>query len=190
MTFAFVKYWVEGTKEAVQQLCEAIEKADGWAEKALKNLGVNTEEYETGRVEWHNAKVEDKDGYSVLYFEEYYPYERGTLIDQLMEEGMFEGQLIALYYYAEELANADLCETNDAEGKYFPERLMAGVVDDSGFYVDDEPVYKKDEQELMDFLRNKYQLPATLKDLDDFKSYFEESDSYECLVVQEINIVS
>ena len=124
MTYAFMKYWVEGTKEATHQLCEAIENADGWAENALNNLGIDTEEYETGRVEWHDAKVEDKDGYSVLYFEEDHPYERGTLIDQLMEEEMFEDKLTALYYYAEEGACADLSETNDAEGKYWPNRLM------------------------------------------------------------------
>ena len=43
MTYAFIKYWVEGTKEATHQLSEAIEKADGWAENALNNLGIDTD---------------------------------------------------------------------------------------------------------------------------------------------------
>lgn len=137
MTYAFMKYWFEGTKEATHKLCEAIEKAEGWAENALNNLGIDTEEYETGRVEWNDAKVEDKDGYSVLYFEEENPYERGTLIDQLMNEEMFKGKLTNLYYYAEELANAELCETNDEDGKYFPYKILVHVVDEDGDMADE-----------------------------------------------------
>ena len=41
-------------------------------------------------AEWHDAKVDNKDEYSVPYFEEEYTYERGTLIDQLMDEDMFK----------------------------------------------------------------------------------------------------
>ena len=66
---------------------------------------------------------------------------------------------------------------------------MAGVVDNEGCYVDEEPVYMKDEKELIAFLREKYQLPTSSKNLDDIKAYFEESDKYESLFVQEINVV-
>lgn len=189
MTYAFMKYWVEGEQEAIHTLFDAFAGNEGWASETLEKLGVNVDDYDTDRAEWHDAKVEDKDGYSVLYFEEEYPYERGTIIDQLMDEEMFKGKLTNLYYYAEELANAELCETNDAKGKYFPCRLMAGVVDNDGCYVDEEPVYMKDEQELIGFLREKYQLPSSSKNLDDIKAYFEESDKYESLFVQEINVV-
>lgn len=188
MTYGFMKYWVEGEQEAIHTLFDAFADNEGWANKTLEKLGVDMDNYDADRVEWHDAKVEDKDGFSVLYFEEEYPYERGTLIDQLMEEEMFKGKLTHLYYYAEELANADLCETNDSEGKYFPYRLMAGVIDDFGCYVDDEPVYMKDEQELIAFLREKYLLPSSLQNLEDIKTYFEESDKYESLFVQKINI--
>ena len=189
MTYAFMKYWVEGEQEAIYTLFNAFTDNEGWASKTLEKLGVNVDDYDTDRAEWHDAKVEDKDGYSVLYFEEDYPYERGTIIDQLMDEEIFEGKLTNLYYYAEELANADLCETNDTEGKYFPNRLMAGVVDNDGCYVDNEPVYMKDEQELIGFLREKYQLPSSLETLDDIKTYFDESEKYESLFIQDINIV-
>ena len=40
-------------------------------------------------AEWHDAKVDNKDEYSVPYFEEEYT-QRGTLIDQLMDEDMFK----------------------------------------------------------------------------------------------------
>lgn len=173
MTYAFMKYWVEGEQEAIHQLCEAIEKAEGWAEKALNNLGIDTEEYETGRVEWHDAKVEDKDGYSVLYFEEDHPYERGTLIDQLMEEEMFEDKLTALYYYAEEGACADLYETNDAEGKYWPNRLMVymePLTDDD----DDVWIYAKDEADAVQQLHDQCHIPAELDTLEAIKQYVDD----------------
>lgn len=189
MTYAFMKYWVEGEPKAVHTLFDAFTDNGGWARDTLEKLGVNVDDYDTERAEWHDAKVENKDGYSVLYFEEEYPYERGTLIDQLMDEDMFKDKLTNLYYYAEELANSNLCETNDADGKYFPNRLMAGVIDDFGCYVDDEPVYMKDEQALIIFLREKYRLPLSLKNLEDIKTYFEESDRYEYLFVQDINVV-
>ena len=187
MTYAFMKYWVEGTKEATHQLCEAIEKADGWAGNALNNLGIDTEEYETDRVEWHDAKVEDKDGYSVLYFEEEHPYERGTLIDQLMDEEMFKGKLTNLYYYAEELANAEICETNDEEGKYFPYTIIAQVIDNCYDIVDD--FFCNDEQELVNTIREKYQLSEEFNSIDTLEKYFDDSEEYDSLFVHEIDVV-
>ena len=94
MTYAFVKYWVEGERDALQSLYEAIKNGEGWAENSLKNLGIDTEEYETGRVEWCEPELLEKDGHKVLYFEEYYPYERGLLIDQLFEEEKFHNFLV------------------------------------------------------------------------------------------------
>ena len=111
--YTFTTYWVEGTKEAVHQLHDAIANAEGWTSKAFKNLGINTEGKEDEysgwfRAEWCNPKVEDKDDYSVLQFEEYYPWERGTMMPDLFEEERFEGKLTHLYYYAEELENYSL----------------------------------------------------------------------------------
>lgn len=186
MTYAFMKYWVEGTKEATHKLCEAIEKAEGWAENALNNLGIDTEEYETGRVEWNDAKVEDKDGYSVLYFEKENPYERGTLIDQLMDEEMFKGKLTNLYYYAEELANAELCETNDEDGKYFPYKILVHVVDEYGDMADE--FFCKNEQELITTIREKYQLSEEYNSREALEKYFDNSNEYDCLSIHDIQV--
>lgn len=188
MTYAFIKYWLEGTKEAVHQLCEAIEKADGYAVNAIKNLGLDAERFETDRVEWLSAKAEDKDGYSVISFEEYYPYERGTLIDQLMDEALFKGKLTALYYYAEEMANAHLCETNDAEGKYWPYRLMISmepVTDEEGHSW----LYAKDETEAVQKLHKHY-IPAELNSLEAIKQYVDEKLGEEGLWITPIKVVS
>ncbi len=186
MTYAFIKYWVEGTKEAAHQLYDAIIAGDGWAEKSIQNLGLNTEEYETGRVEWCNPAVEDKEECSVLYFEEYYPYERGTLIDQLMDEDMFADRLTGLYYYAEEPANADLYETNDAEGKYFPNRLAICIEKDDDY----QWLYCKDEASAIAELHEKCDIPEELTSLEDIKKYVDgKSRSEEGLWVTEIDVV-
>ena len=62
MTFAFTKYWVEGEKEVLQTLFEAItNNEDCYAEDVLLNLGINTDDYDTSRVEWCNAELIQKD---------------------------------------------------------------------------------------------------------------------------------
>lgn len=187
MTYAFMKYWVEGTKEATHLLCDAIEKADGKAANAIENLGVEPQGYDTERVEWCNPKVDDKEDYSVLYFEEYYPYERGTLIDKLMEEEKYAGQLIHLYYYAEELANDELCETNDAEGEYFPYTIMARLADAQGDVADE--FYCKDEQELIDTIREKYQLTEAYGSRKALIEYFDDSSEYDHLEIHDIQVM-
>ena len=189
MTYAFMKYWVEGEQEAIHTLFNAFADNEGFAINTLEKLGVNADEYDTERVEWCNPKVEDKDGYSVLYFEEFFPNERGTIIDQLMDEDKFKGKLTNLYYYAEELANADLCETNDEEGKYFPYHLIVGVVDNDGCYVDDGLVYMKDEQELVNTIREKYQLSEEFNSIDTLKRYFDDSNEYDHLFVHDIEVI-
>ena len=73
--YTFTTYWVEGTKETIHQLHDAIANADGWTSKTFENLGINTEEKEDEysglfRAEWCKPEVEDKDDYSVLKFDE------------------------------------------------------------------------------------------------------------------------
>ena len=94
--YTFTTYWVEGTKEAIHQLHDAIANADGWTSKAFKNLGINTEgkeEEDSGwfRAEWHNPKVEDKDDYSVLQFEECYPWVLGTMMRTFLKKSSLKG---------------------------------------------------------------------------------------------------
>ena len=175
MTYAFIKYWVEGTKEAAYQLYEAIANGEGWAKNSLENLGIDTEEYDTGRAEWCNPTIEDRDGYSVVYFEEYYPYERGQLIDQLMEEEIFEDKLTQFCYYAEE-RDSDLLETNDGAGKYWPYRIC--IVSDL-FEENDYWSYYRDEAEAVKLLHEQYGIPEEYKDLEAIKSYVEEQPDVE-----------
>ena len=186
MTYAWMEYWVEGEKETLQILFEAIKNGEGWAENSLKNLGVNTEEYETFRAEWCKPELLEKDGETVLYFEEYYPYERGTLIDQLFEEEEFEGKLTHLYYYAEE-ANAMMFETNDKEGKYWPNRLLV-----RGDILEGSDIYCKDESEAVNLLHEILDFPSSLKTIDDINHYFieeKDKDEDEVLFCEEIEVM-
>ena len=186
MTYAFIKYWVEGTKEAAHQLYEAIANGEGWAKNSLENLGIDTEEYDkydTYRVEWYNPTIEDRDGYSVVYFEEYNSHGQ-WLIMQLMGEEMFEDKLTQFCFYAEE-ADDEWFETNDGAGKYWPYRIC--VVSDL-FEENDHRLYCRDEAEAVKQLHERYGIPEEYKDLEAIKSYVEKQSDVE-FIYYEIDIV-
>lgn len=188
MTYASIKYWVEGTKEAIHMLKDAIDAADGWAKNALESLGLDPEEYDTHRVEWNDAAVEDKEGYSVLSFDEDFPYERGDIIDQLMETDLFKGKLTALYYFAEEMAISELCETNDSEGKYWPNRLLVSIEGEDG---EQDWFYCRDEQELAAIAHERYGVPAELTDMAAIKQFVDNrSEDDEAMWVTPIEVVA
>ncbi len=139
MNFAFARYWVEGTQEAVHKLYDAIANAEGFATKAFENLGLDPEEFDVpGRAEWSRAQVEDKDGYSVVSFWEFYPWEEGDIIYKLMEDDMFADKLTELYYYSED-SERESIKSNDKQGKYWPYRYyLTGCVPIEG--ADDDIV--------------------------------------------------
>ena len=172
MTYAYTKYWIEGDQEALQILFEAIKNGEGWAVKSLENLGVDTEDYDTHRVEWCSPELLEKDGQQVLYFEEYHGYWRGTLIDQLIGEEKFAGKFTHMYYYVEEPSCADLFETNDSEGKYWPYRIRISAV----FPGEEEYqwLYFRDEVDAVSQLHEKYGVPAGLNDLEAIKAWTDE----------------
>lgn len=190
--YTFTTYWVEGTKETIHQLHDAIANADGWTSKAFENLGLNTEGKEDEysgwfRAEWHYPNVEDKDDYSVLKFEEDYPWERGTMMQDLFEEERFEGKLTHLYYYAEE-RDSGVFQTNDSEGKYFPNRLVISMPPED---EDDEWVwiYAKDETDAVRQLHEQNLIPEALNDFESIKQYVDEkfgADSFEVAKIQEV----
>lgn len=190
--YTFTTYWVEGTKEAIHQLHDAIANADGWASKAIENLGINTEgkeeEYQGWRrAEWCNPIVEDREDYSVLQFEEAYPWVRSTMMPDLFEEELFEGKLTHLYYYAEE-HDSGLHQTNDVEGKYFPNRLAVSMPPE-----DDEDewiwIYAKDEADAVRQLHEQNLIPATLNDFESIKQSVDEKfgeDSFDVIEIEEV----
>ena len=190
MTFAFTKYWVEGEKEVLQTLFEAItNNEDCYAEDVLLNLGINTDDYDTSRVEWCNAELIQKDGATVLYFEEYYPYERGEILDKLFEEKQFAGKLTHMYYYAEEGANADLYETNDEDRKYWPNRMNVNALfPGKNQYAF---LYFRDAEDAVKQILQSYDIPAECDSLDKIKEYVDgQSNEGEVFWYNEIEVVT
>lgn len=119
--YAFTKYCVEGKKESLTKLADAINKSEGWASKSYENLGL--EYTESGRAEWETgAVVEDKEGISVLKFTEAYPYCKSDLLDEALAQ-LFPEEEFAIYFLSE-IFESCIHETNDVEGKYFPDRYV------------------------------------------------------------------
>lgn len=183
MIYAFVKYWVEGEQEAIQTLFEAIKNGEELAENSLKNLGVNTEKYDTGDAHWLNPELIEKDGQKVLYFEEFYPNERGTIIDKLFEEEQFDGKLSTFYFYFEE-GTTDTFLTNDLEGKYFPYHIVAQIIGYDGEIA--ECFYTIDKEQLISQIRERYQLDDNLNSIETLENYFDNSKDYDYLYVNGI----
>lgn len=193
--YIFTKYWVEGTKEGIHQLYDAIANADGWAYNAIEALGLNGEKYEEnfedyGRTEWHKPNVEDKDGYSVLFFEEQSAWERSNIIDYLIsEEPAFAGKFTNLYYYA---ADGDgWGETNDSQNKYWDNSFAVTL-----FPADewDEPmqIFGKNEDEIIKQLHDKYPTLAEFGSLEAIKEFVDNDklEDYNYLDITEIYVVA
>ena len=124
--YAFTKYCVEGKKESLTKIADAINQGDGYASSAYEKLGVKYTD--NGRAEWETgAVVEEKDGISVLRFTEAYPWGRGEILEELLGE-LYPDEPFAIYYRSEVFED-EIHETNDEEGKYFPEKYYVHFYD-------------------------------------------------------------
>lgn len=192
--YIFTKYWVEGTKEGIHQLYDAIAKADGWAHNAIEALGLNGDEYEEnfedyGGTEWHEPSVKDKEGYSILFFEEQSPWERSNIIDYLIcEDGSFANKLTNLYYYASD--GDGWGETNDGKNKYWANRIAITL-----FPIDEfeEPMqfYGKNEDEVLQQLHKKYQVLSEFDNLVAIKEFVDgdNMEEYNYFDITKIDVI-
>ena len=66
--YCFTKYAIEGKKEVLEQVADAINRSEGWMKKSIESLGlkIDEDEYEyANRAEWYkDARVEERDGVS------------------------------------------------------------------------------------------------------------------------------
>ena len=185
--YVFSKYWVEGTKEGIHELYDAIVNADGEAPNAIEAMGLDVEEYEEecenfGRTEWHNPSVEDKDGYSVLYFEEASAWERSSIIDYLI--GDLEDKFTNLYYYTNEEGEG---WTNDSEGKYWANRIAV-----TPYTSDDyEEYFGKNAEEIVQQLHEKYPELSEFDDLEAISEFIDDGNVEDCdsLEIIEIDVI-
>lgn len=127
--YAFTKYRVEGKKESLTKIAEAINNGEGWALQSFQNLGLP---YNAScRAEWETgAVVEDKEGYSVLAFTEAYPYCKSELLDEALAQ-LFPNEKFEIYYLSE-IFESCIHETNDEKGKYFPYKCVVCTDSDDG----------------------------------------------------------
>ena len=99
--YCFTKYAIEGKKEVLEQVADAINRGEGWMVKSIENLGLEVDEDEySPRAEWYKgARVEERDGVSVLFFTQAYPWEEIHIVaDVLAQLGDKEAKI---YYFIE-----------------------------------------------------------------------------------------
>lgn len=180
--YCFTKYAVEGKKEVLVQVADAINRGEGWMKKSIENLGlkIDEDEYEyANRAEWYkDARVEERDGVSVLFFTQAYPWEHVDVIDWVLEE---LGEPDANIYMLMELFESEIHQTTDHEGKYFPERYRVFTDED------DDDVYFVTEEEALAHVRKQYNLSDDYDTLEKIQEYCDAEDLALCF--DEIEVV-
>lgn len=124
--WAFTSYAIEGPNETLQKIEQAMlhpveEGDDGWEGAILKALGITWEERKPGGTgKYMRGFIDDKpwwDGEDILRFDAQEAW-GATDFNEVLEENFPD---IKVYYSVEE-EGGEVYATNDAEGKYFPER--------------------------------------------------------------------
>lgn len=168
--YNFTKYAIEGKKEVLTKIADTINESDGMTMTVLDKLGLEYDEDEweyMGRAEWEKgARIKEHDGTTVLFFTQAYPWELADIIDWVLEE---MGEPDANIYFLSECFEAEIHETNDAEGKYFPERYTV-------FTEEDGDVYFKTKEEAIAHIRKQCGIPEDIKDIDDIIEWCEDND--------------
>ena len=171
--YCFTQYAVEGSKEVLEKICNAINAGEGLTEKSIENLGLDTAELEEGYQYWHRAEweegahVDEIGGKSVLFFTEAYPWMKADIIDAVLS---MLGEKEPKIYYLAECFEEEVHYTNDAEGRYFPERFR--VYTDN----DDDDMYFKTEEEALAHIRESYELPDDFDTFEKIEAYCDEND--------------
>lgn len=162
------KYAIEGKKEVLEQVADAINRGEGWMKNSIENLGLEVDEDEySPRAEWYKgARVEERDGVNVLFFTQAYPWFHVDVIDWVLEE---LGEPEPNIYMLMELHEFGIHETNDAEGKYFPRYRV--WTDEDG---DDVCFITKEDA--LAHIRKEYKLSDEYDTLEKIQEYCEAED--------------
>lgn len=167
--YCFTKYAIEGKKEVLERVADAINGGEGWMKKSFENLGlkVDEDEYEYAyRAEWETgARVEDRDGVSVLFFRQAYPWEKIHIVaDVLAQLGDKEAKI---YYFIECSEDWDP-QTNDIEHKYFPENYRV--------WTEKDEVYFITKEEAIAHIRKQYKLSDDYDTIEKIQELCDEND--------------
>lgn len=167
--YCFTKSAIEGKKEVLNKVVDAINNGDGWMKNSMENLGLKFDEEEfSPRAEWYTgAQVEERDGISVLFFTQAYPWQHEDVIDGVLAK---LGEHNAKIYMLMERFEDGIHATNDHEGKYFPERYRVYTEEDDG------DVYFITREEALAHIRRQYKLSDDYDTIEKIQEYCDTED--------------
>lgn len=167
--YCFTKYAIEGKKEVLEQVADAINRGEGWMKNSIENLGLKVDEDEySPRAEWYKgARVEERDGVNVLFFTQAYPWNHVDVIDWVLEE---LGEPEPNIYMLMELFESGIHQTTDHEGKYFPERYRVWTEED------EDDFYFITEEEALAHIRKQYKLSDEYDTLEKIQEYCDAEE--------------
>ena len=182
--WAFTDYVIEGSKESLSKIYEAIKHPDnpdgseGWEGGVLRALGIKWDERKPdGSGKYLRGFIQDVEGI------EFNPEENTTIsfyaeeawgvtdFDEILEDNFPD---IKVYWCTEE-EGMEVYETNDAEGKYFQYKYYVDTCIDgnyqSEYFTNEEAVY----QWLSNITDDKIK---TADDVEKFNEEIEDTDDY------------
>ena len=177
--YTFSDIAVEGPKDVLEKISRAIKESNGFANDVIEKLGLSSEVDDFDkRTEWTDARTEDRDGHTVLFFQQAYPGAPKFIIDDVLYE-LCPGEYT--YYHLSNEWEDIVHYTDDREGKYFPERFI--VRSD----VDDEDVFVVTEQDVIENIKKRTGAPDDLNTVEELTAWADEKDIW--LDVIKINVV-
>ena len=154
--YCFTKYWIEGDREVLKRLAGLIGDCRD-VKDILPKMGMPFSDLsftEEGCPHWYGAKLKG----GVLRFTEEAKWEQSQCLWQLRDR---EGSGIGDIRYYSLVSESDFYETNDAEGKFFPNRIsvFCSEIPQSEpphFYVvtDDNTFLFRTDEEMLSFFEN------------------------------------
>ena len=182
---ASVSYRIEGPRETLEKINEAILKAmpqkEHWDEwEACINLGFTEEELDGKRL-GGEIYEEPSLGENTL---EFYAEERWGLQDfeELLRQKFSD---IKIYWQVEECGCEVFC-TNDRESKYFPQRYWVDTAQDDIYQCE----YFNDEEAMYNWLNKKYGVKSK-EEVDAWNANYEDTgdDCENFIYIHEFEIL-
>lgn len=181
------KYVIEGPKKDISLIEKAIEKHDtkensseSWEGNILIALGIDPTKYEymRGFIE-EPAEVSESNTEDFAVLEVWATEAWGvTDFNEALKEKFPD---IHVFYYGEEPGMEIYC-TNDAEGKYFPDRYYVDACIDNEYFAEFFITEKEALEYVSDITKGKVK---TNEEIDDYNTNCNEDD---WISVYEINI--
>lgn len=191
--WAFTSYAIEGPEEALLKIEHAIlnpidEGDDGWEGAVLKALGLTWEERQSdGTGKYMRGFIDDKPWWDdgVLRFNAQEAW-GATDFNEVLEENIPN---IKVYYSVEE-EDGEVYATNDAEGKYFPERYWVDACINSCYQSE----YFPNKEQALDYInRISSGEVTTFEEAEAFSNKegkYENTDPDDYISVHEFTVIT